>query len=244
MKELTFEDFKELARDQSLTAHEKIGFPNSYREGKEEVIFADIRRKLPNLEKAKQVVIDIGAGCSGLAFRMIDWCRLHQHQLVLIDSEEMLAHLPEEAFITKVAGRYPEQCADVFEKFANQANAILCYSVLHYIYAETNLFSFLDKSLSLLAHGGEMLIGDIPNVSMRKRFFSSPRGIQFHKEFTGKDETPEVQFNTINNGKIDDSVLLSLVARARNSGSDAYLLPQSADLPMANRREDLLIQKP
>src|SRR5256885_8167314 len=31
------------------------------------------------------------------------------------------------------------------------------------------------------------LIGDIPNVSQRKRFFSSPAGIKFHQEFTGRD---------------------------------------------------------
>ena len=44
--------------------------------------------------------------------------------------------------------------------------------------------------------------------------------------------------------KIDDAILLSLLARARGAGCDAYLVPQSSDLPMANRREDILIRKP
>lgn len=242
--ELTFADFRKLAQDRSLTPHEKIGFPNSYREGKEALIFDDIRSKLSNLIRPNQLVVDVGPGCSGPAFMIIDWCRQQQHQLVLIDSEEMLAHLPDAPFISKCAGRYPDGCADVFQQFAGRADAIVCYSVLHYIYAETNLFDFVDKSLTLLAHGGEMLIGDIPNISKRKRFFSSPSGISFHKAFTGTDEMPNVDFNTVEPGKIDDAVLLGIIARCRSAGCDAYLLPQPPDLPMANRREDLLIKKP
>ena len=44
--------------------------------------------------------------------------------------------------------------------------------------------------------------------------------------------------------KIDDSILVSLLLRARGQGFDAYLLPQRPTLPMANRREDLLIVRP
>ena len=243
-KELTFEDFKQLARDESLSAFEKIGFPDSYRAGKEQAIFRDITAKLPNLSKPGSVVVDIGPGCSGPAFMMIDWCRRLEQQLVLIDSEEMLRHLPDEPFITKIGGRFPDGCPEVFERFAQRANAIVCYSVLHYIYAETNLFDFFDKCLMLLADGGEMLVGDIPNVSKRKRFFSSPAGVAFHQEFTGTTEKPNVEFNVVDTGKIDDAVLLGIAARVRNAGCDAYLVPQPAELPMANRREDLLVLKP
>src|SRR5665213_3236592 len=48
-KDLTFEDFRRLAKDDTLSSFEKIGFPNAYREGKETTIFADIVRKLPAL---------------------------------------------------------------------------------------------------------------------------------------------------------------------------------------------------
>lgn len=233
-----------MARDKSLSSYEKIGFPNSYREGKEELIFQDITRKLPNLGKEAQTVLDIGPGCSGPAFMLIEQCRRQNHKLIVVDSEEMLQHLPNEPFLDKVAGRYPDQCEELLVQNRGKIDAIICYSVLHYIFAEGNLIDFLDKSLALLADGGQMLIGDIPNVSKRKRFFSSPNGIRFHQAFTGTTESPEVQFNSIEEGKIDDSVLLSLLLRSRNAGYDAYLLPQPKDLPMANRREDLLIAKP
>jgi SAM-dependent methyltransferase len=175
---------------------------------------------------------------------MIQHCRERGHKLVLVDSNEMLGNLPDEPFIEKVAAKFPEEAGPLLERHSGSFDTILSYSVLHYIFAETNLFDFLDASLSLLAHGGELLLGDIPNVSKRKRFFGSPAGVQFHQRFLGTDDRPDVQFNQIETGKIDDSVLLSLLLRARLAGCDAYLLPQPPDLPMANRREDILITKP
>lgn len=243
-RELTFDDFKQLAKDDSLSPYEQIGFPASYREGREEAIFEDIKRKLPALTRSGQTVLDIGPGCSGPAFSLIEWCGQHQHRLLLADSQEMLARLPDKPFLEKFAGKYPSASGALFDKYRGKVNAIICYSVLHYVFAETNLFDFLDQSLTLLADGGEMLIGDIPNVSKRKRFFSSPNGIRFHQQFTGTREIPAVDFNSIDAGKIDDGVLLGLVLRARNAGFDTYLLPQPDDLPMANRREDLLLRKP
>jgi hypothetical protein len=242
--ELSFDDFRKRAADDSLTQYEKIGFPDSYREGKEELIFSDIRRKLTNLEKQGQTILDIGPGCSGPAFSLIEWCRQHGHHLILIDSQEMLSRLPDETFVEKFACKYPDECGDIVEKYCGHIDAVICYSVLHYIFVETNLFDFLDHSLSLLADGGEMLIGDIPNQSQRKRFFSSRNGVKFHQAFTGTNENPEVSFNSVETGKIDDSVLIGMILRARAAGYDAYLLPQPADLPMANRREDILIRKP
>ncbi|MEM4297261.1 MAG: SAM-dependent methyltransferase, partial [Nitrososphaerota archaeon] len=123
-------------------------------------------------------------------------------------------------------------------------NAILVYSVLHHVFTEGDVFRFLDRSLSLLADGGEMLIGDIPNISKRKRFFSSQAGIRYHQAFTGTSEVPEVRFNTLEPGLIDDAVILSIILRCRLSGFDAYLLPQPDELPMSNRREDILIRRP
>ena len=115
---------------------------------------------------------------------------------------------------------------------------------MHYVFAEGNVFSFIDKAIQLLAAGGELLIGDIPNTSQRKRFFDSETGIAFHRQFMGTDDKPEVVFNQLEPGEIDDAVLIGLMLRARASGCDAYVLPQRADLPMANRREDLLIRRP
>lgn len=240
---LSFEDFRLMATDDSLSRYERIGFPNSYREGKEEAIFADIRTKLPALNDAGKIVLDIGPGCSELPLMLVELCRKQGHTLILVDSSEMLALLPDEPFATKIAAYFP-RCEELFEQYSGKIDLILGYSVLHYVFAESNVWEFLDRSLTLLSQGGEMLIGDVPNVSKRKRFFSSEAGIKFHQEFTGTREIPQVSYNQIERSNIDDSVILALLARARNQGFDAYVVPQREDLPLANRREDILIRRP
>ena len=51
-----FEDFKQLASDASLSKYEKIGFPDSYRAGKEEAIFTDIISKLQIRNGQEQIL--------------------------------------------------------------------------------------------------------------------------------------------------------------------------------------------
>jgi hypothetical protein len=243
-EKLDFEGFRELARDASLTRYEKIGFPDSYREGYEEAIFSDIQGKLTNLHKPGQTILDIGPGCTDLPNMLVDLCRKQGHQLILVDSQEMLDQLPDAPFITKLAGYYPDDTKQLIADYAARVNVVLVYSVIQYVFVEGNINNFVDQSLSLLAPGGQLLIGDIPNISKRKRFFSSQAGIDLHKAYTQSDETPQVEHAVLEPGKLDDGVLFGLLLRSRMAGFDSYLLPQGETLPMYNRREDLLITRP
>ena len=240
---LGFEDFRRLAKDESLSKYERIGFPDNYRSGKEESIFRDIVAKLTLLDQEGKTVLDIGPGCSDLPQMLISQCEFKRHSLILVDAPEMLEQLPDNPCVEKVAAFYPD-CPQLVEKLVGKVDAILCYSVLHYIFVDTSIFRFLDTSLSLLAPGGQMLIGDIPNTSKRKRFFASETGTRFHQEFMKTTELPDVKFNQLEHAQIDDAVVMSLLQRARTQGFDAYVLPQNTDLPMANRREDILIVRP
>lgn len=241
---LNYEEFRRLASDPSLSRYERIGFPDSYRKGFEEKIFADIIGKLTNLMFRKKRVLDIGPGCSDLPKLLINKCRNNGHTLWLIDSQEMLIHLPDALFINKISGLYPCNCSEFIDSMRGALDIILCYSVLHYVLIDTAFFRFIDASLSLLAPGGQFLIGDIPNISKRKRFFSSETGVRFHQEFMHTVEHPVVNFNQIEEDQIDDAVIFALLQRARIAGFDAYVLPQNPLLPMANRREDILIIRP
>jgi hypothetical protein len=243
-RNVTFEDFRRLAQDDSLTSYQKIGFPVSYRKGREKVIFSDIVRKLPQLRRRGGTVLDIGPGCSDLPFLMIELCRKKGHRLILVDSKEMLDHLPDELFVEKIEARYPDGCSDLLRTHGGSIDAILSYSVLQYVFAEASAFDFIDRSLELLAAGGGMLIGDIPNMSMRRRFLTSEAGIRYHKRFMRTNEPPDASVTAIKPGDIDDAVVLSLLQRCRSAGFDAYLVPQAPGLPMANRREDILIIRP
>jgi hypothetical protein len=240
---LNFAGFARLAMDESLSKYEKIGFPDSYRAGFEEKIFTDICAKLPRLNDREQVVLDVGPGCSDLPRMLIELCRERCHRLYLVDSAEMLGQLPDAPFIHKLPGLFPN-CREVLRDLAGTVSVILSYSVLHYVFVDANVFDFVDVALELLAPEGEFLIGDIPNASKRARFFSTEAGIAFHRKFTGTDTLPNLGRPFSVRGVLDDAVILSLIARARAAGANAYVVPQHPGLPMANRREDILIRKP
>lgn len=242
--ELTFDKFRELARSDQLSHYEKVGFPNEYREGKEEAIFADMRAKLRSLDGESKTVLEIGPGCSDLPAMLAALCGERGHRLHFIDSLEMLELLPDDAYVRKWPGRYPGEVEELFAQLGGKVDVVIAYSVTQYVFAEGNLWDFLDRTLFLLADGGEILLGDVPNATMRKRFFSSTAGAQCHREYTGRNELPEVRFNQLEPGQMDDSMVLAILARARAQGFHAWVVPQGEGLPMANRREDILIRKP
>ena len=243
---LTFDDFRERAKNQSLSANEKIGFPRQYRDEYTRIIYSEICSKLPAMSQKNSVIFDIGCGCGDLVELIVEGCNNLEQSLVLFDSPEMLGQLSIENGnrIRKVPGFFPNESCDVIQQFEGAVDAILVYSVIQYIFGHSCVFAFLDACLSLLSPGGRCLIGDIPNQSMRNRFFSSGAGLRAHQEFTQSSERPQVDPYKAAVGGIDDSVIMSLALRARNAGFHSFILPQDARLPAANRREDLLIVRP
>lgn len=243
--QLDYEGFRALAARSDLSANERIGFPDSVRGGRDQDILADIGAKLPALADgaAPGLIVDIGPGAGPLAQALVAACQARGHELWLLDSPEMLAALPDASGVTKRPGRFPDITGPLPE-LAGRADAVLCYSVLHYVFAGQPLIPFLDAAMTLLKPGGALLLGDLPNASMRRRFLSSAAGRAFHRAYSGQDEDPELPIHAATEGEMDDSVLLSLVARARARGFDAWLMPQAPGLPMANRREDILVRRP
>ena len=240
--DLGYEDFRTLAADPTLTRNERIGFPDRYRAGFEDAIFADVVSKLPRLTENGLAVLEIGPGCGPLPHMLFELCRRHDHRLIWVDAPEMLDQLPDGPHITKVSGPYPDATSSM--ALDASCDIVLAYSVFSVVFKDGDGWAFLDTVLSHLAPGGAAMIGDISNVSKRRRFLSSPAGRAFHAEATGDDKPPEVTFNALEPGTVDDAVLLGMTMRARAGGFDAYILPQPPHLPMANRREDLLVTAP
>ena len=244
LNNLDFEKFRKLASDKTLSRYEKIGFYDSLRKEYEKKIFSDILHKLTRLGKKNLRVMDIGCGCSELPRMLIGHCRDRGHSLLLVDSKEMLDQLPEAPFIKKIPARFPVHFEKHFKEYVGKVDVILVYSVFHYVIKEAGKIDFMDRSLSLLSHGGQMLIGDIPSFSKRKRFFLSPAGIEFHQKNNKTKELPKIELKPAPDTRIDDALILTLLKRSRHEGFDSYLLPQPNALPMSNRREDLLFVKP
>jgi hypothetical protein len=119
-----FEDFRRMAKDPGLSMYERIGFPDSYRKGYEQHIFEDILAKLPRLRGPAAAVLDIGPGCSELPGHLVATCRNAGHQLELIDSEEMLSQLPDDAGIRKTPAIFPN-CPELLERLRGKVDCIL-----------------------------------------------------------------------------------------------------------------------
>ena len=239
-----FEDFIPLVNDRGLSKYQKIGFPDDYREGKEAFIFEDIVRKIDfDFESKGKIFLDIGPGCSELPLMIQELCGKTETQLLLVDSKEMLDQLPDKEFVIKYEGFFPDAVPDLINSHQNKIDYIVAYSNLHSIFYDRCIYKFIDAALSMLKPGGKMLIGDIPNGTKRKRFFSSDTGIEFHKEFMKTNQDPVVTHYELEPGLIDDAVIISILQRYRHFGFETYLLPQNARLPMYNRREDILICK-
>jgi cyclopropane fatty-acyl-phospholipid synthase-like methyltransferase len=242
-QDLSFKDFKVLAKDPSLSSCQKIGFPDSYRKGKEPAIMADILSKIPDLQESPCRILDIGPGCGSLIEMFVSFCEGKGHSLELIDSQEMLDQLPDWSDVVKLAGYFPNDFQDYIRQRRDALDAIISYSVLHYVFKEGNIFTFIESCLEMLSSGGTLLLGDIPNNSKRRRFFSSERGVAYHKQFTQSDTDPPDFDFALNDHLIDDGILMGIMARYRNLGYECYVVEQSKDLPMANRREDMIIRK-
>lgn len=240
---LTFADFRRMATDPALSPNERVGFPDSHRAGYDDAIVEDVVAKLPALGGTGARVVDVGPGCSPLSRLLVERCAHAGHELVLVDSEEMLAQHVERPGLRKVPGRFPD-CAEALADMRGRCDAVLTYSVLQYAFAEASAVRFVDAALALLAPGGRLLAGDVPNASMRRRFLASAAGKAHHRAWSGRDEDPPVAFNAPVPDELDDGVLLGILARARAAGFHAWLVPQACGLPMANRREDLLIERP
>lgn len=240
---LNYDAFKQLALDPLLSPCEKVGFPNAYRQGKEDLIWQDIKQKLTNLALPYQLIVDIGPGCSAVPRYLLSQAESTDSRVVLCDSKEMLTQLADGPKIEKIEGPFP-MCWDKFSHHIGRVNVLIVYSVFHYVFEDGNVWQFLDRCLELLAIGGQLLIGDLPNYSKRARFFSSSTGIEFHQSHYAESQAPVSEINKLITNKLDDSVIIAMIMRARNQGFDAYVLPQAPELPMANRREDLLIVRP
>ena len=241
---LTYEDFRSMAGDPALSANEKIGMPDPTRLGFDASILADILHKAPSLARRGQIVVDIGSGCGTFAHHFIAYCRNLEHKLVLVDSAEMLMHLPDAPNVHKVVGRFPANEASIKDEISEGADVVLAYGVLSVVFADSNPFLFLDRAAALLRNGGHLLVGDVPNASKLRRCLATDAGARYHKQYMRTEEPPAVSAFDPPTDRIDDGVILGIVDRMRRRGFDAYVVPQSESLPFSNRREDILIVRP
>jgi hypothetical protein len=240
---LRFDDYQQTARNEALTPNERSGFPEHYRQGAESAIIKDIVAKLPALTGERLMVADIGCGATPLTLAIGELCRTHGHELLLVDGAEVLAQLPNRPGVTKLASRFPELAAN-HEQLSGRYDAVIVYSVIQVTFLEGSTCPLCDALLGLLLprrtgpDRGPPEPVAAPSVSGRRcRTRLSPR---VHLD----DEEPDLSWPALPAPEPDDAVVIGLLSRARAAGSHAWVMPQAPGLPMANRREDLVLEQP
>jgi 2-polyprenyl-3-methyl-5-hydroxy-6-metoxy-1,4-benzoquinol methylase len=214
----------------------------------ERYIIPDIIEKLDITPD--DICLDIGCGTGNILIPLAPSVR----SITGIDHPKCLQVLKKRAAGRGNINLIPGNFLDIAVK--KTFDKIIVYSVLQYLANIKELFYFIDKAVSLLKPQGKLLLGDIPNISKEKRFFSSVKGELYKKEWDRKRirfrkqadiESIADLLQDLEKDKkyvvLDDALVLSILARARKRGMDAYVLPHSGRLPFGASREDILIER-
>lgn len=242
-KHLTYEDFKRMAKDDTLSDAERAGFPDECRNGYETKIKNSIRNTLIlfgyDWRKGNFNILDIGCGYSDLTYKLIQYIlapiQTRNNNLYLVDSKEILSKLYRlkssyHKLLHLFPGKFPNEIISPEHNIllGIKFDIIIVYSVIKHVFYEDNVYGmvkFIDKALELLNDKGILLIGDIPNYDKASRFYK--------KYFTGMSTEVE----------ITDSIILDLLKRYRIFGYETYILPQPDTLAYHNVRDDIVILK-
>jgi SAM-dependent methyltransferase len=240
VSKISFENYGLLARE--LQDPTRVAGRYAVQADAERKILPDITEKL--LLSPHDRLLDIGCGAGNLLIPLS----------FLVGEVTGVDH---PSCLDKLRSRYQAQNIRLLPgnfldmTIREQFDKILCYSVLHYLTDEQEVFRFASKARQLLSPGGRVLFGDVPNRSKKERFLGSEAGRNFERqwqELVGKKSDNEhPQFKLLSDPNLvqfDDELLLELCLRCRADALDAYILTQPPDLPFGNTREDLLVIRP
>jgi 2-polyprenyl-3-methyl-5-hydroxy-6-metoxy-1,4-benzoquinol methylase len=237
MSGVTFENYARLASS-SLSKTEKAGRYSVQAEA-ERLIPMDVAAKLDL--KATDSLLEIGCGLGNILVPLA----ARVARSAGIDHPHVIAELSKRSVdvgLDLFRGNF--LTVDVPGTF----DKVLVYSVLHCLSDRDEVRHFADKAMALVAPNGRLLLGDIPNSDLKRRFHVSPEGMTFQKEWQERldvsrstaSPVPLIEKDTAT-ATFGDASILDLIRHFRERGHDAYVLPQPAELPFGHTREDILV---
>ncbi len=244
MGRISFDNYGK--RAQILNDYTSISGRYPIQKEAEKYILLDIIEKL--IIKPDDTCLDIGCGVGNILIPLsflVKKITGIDHNLVI---EKLKTRFTDSNDIEVISGNFIDL------DLKNTYTKIIVYSVLHCLEDENEVIKFIDKTISLLSPGGNILFGDIPNESKKKRFLSTAYGSNFLKEWskilhkyeeTHHSEILNLQKLEDDNKlvKFNDEFVIKIVSFLRNKGYHAYIIPQSPGLPFYHTREDILVEK-
>lgn len=170
--------------------------------------------------------------------------------------------IPLSFFVSRAVGvDHPQVIATVRERFRGENvelrsgnfidlemnglfDKILIYSVVQCLESCEEALAFILKAAALLRPGGRMLVGDLPNINLKKRFLSTNFGDKFARDFMQKSAPARVD-GTSQDAElvhVDDDLVLRILELGRRQGFETHLLAQSDSLPFGHTREDIVFR--
>ena len=189
-------------RDETLSPYERSGFPDEYRRGHERGDLRRHRGQAPGAARPRQGRAGHRPRLQRAAADAQRRCAEHDHTALLVDSAEMLAHHADGAATARsspVASPTARNCSTK----RGRVDALLAYSVLHYVFVEANVFAFLDAALELLAPGRRAADRRHPErVQAQAVLRLRPPGARSTARSPDRDEDPARRgFNVLERGR-------------------------------------------
>ena len=214
----------------------------SFQKNSEKKIHIDVSKKL-KINK-NDTCLDIGCGVGAILLPLSKKTK-HITGIDNINSINILRNRLKKKNVSLISGDFLKH--DFKHK---KYNKIILYSVLHVFENKFQVYRVINKALNLLKSGGVILIGDLPNISLKKKFLKSKYGKifenkwnKFNKKKNGDKKAQKIlKKNSIYQIKIDDEFIINLVKYFRKKGYNAYIFPQKKYLPFGHTREDIIIE--
>ncbi len=192
-----------------------------------------------NKDKCLDVGCNVGANLIPISKKVKHITGIDQ-----INCIEILRNKIKSKNVTLISGNFLDHD---FKK--NKYDKIIIYSVLHVLKNKKEAYFAINKALKLLNPGGKILIGDLPNISLKNKFTSSKSGKLFLKNWNKNKKTKkdiEAQNMLVKDPNcnliINDLFIINLVSYLRKKGLSVFILPQNKDLPFGHTREDIVIE--
>ena len=197
--------------------------------------------------KADDRLLDIGAGAGLVTIPLSFMVR----EVVAMDDPRVIARLRSRYCDNKISfleGNFPERLPE------GSFDIIVAYSVLQYMPDISAVTQFALDAARLLAPGGRLLLGDLPNKDAKIRLAQS-RDAEHHAQewkeelrrsqtdFALRKSLDEALSTVPAQGVFSDKELCDLLLALRSAGFVAYIAPQPHNLPFGLTREDILVRR-